>query len=52
PGLGSIAVNAILEKDFPIVQATVLILSLSFVLANLLVDIAYGYIDPRIRYEE
>jgi peptide/nickel transport system permease protein len=51
PGLGAIAVNAIMEKDFPIVQATVLILSISFVLANLLVDVAYGYIDPRIRYE-
>lgn len=51
PGLGSMAVEAILIKDFPLVQGTVLVLAISYVLVNLLVDISYVWIDPRIRLE-
>jgi peptide/nickel transport system permease protein len=48
-GMGQLAIEAILTKDFPVVQAVILFSAVAYVLANLLVDIAYGYIDPRIR---
>jgi len=50
PGVGRLLVDSILRKDFPVVQAAVLFIALSYVLVNLSVDIAYAYIDPRIRY--
>lgn len=50
PGVGQLAVNSILQRDFPVVQGTVLLVTVSFVVANLLVDIAYAWVDPRIRY--
>ncbi len=49
PGLGSYMANAITFKDFPVIQGTVFILSLFVCGVNLLVDIAYGFADPRIR---
>ena len=49
PGVGRMMVDAIRQKDFPVVQAGVLLLALSFSLVNLLVDILYAYIDPRIK---
>ena len=45
-------VQAIFNRDYPLVQAIVLVLSLIFVAANLLVDILYVYLDPRISYLE
>jgi ABC-type dipeptide/oligopeptide/nickel transport system permease component len=51
PGLGRLAVGGILEKDFPVVQGTVLVAALCYVLVNLLVDITYSFLDPRIQYE-
>jgi len=51
PGLGRLVVNAIYDRDYPLTQACVLVLALIFVLANLIADIAYAYIDPRVRYE-
>lgn len=51
PGLGSMAVGAILTKDFPLVQGTVLVLAISYVCVNLLVDLSYVWLDPRIRLE-
>lgn len=51
PGLGWMLLNAIYQRDYPVVQATVLFISLMFVLANLFVDILYSYFDPRIRYQ-
>lgn len=51
PGLGRLAVQAIYNRDYPVVQAAVFITSLIFVLINLLVDIIYTYIDPRITYK-
>ena len=50
PGVGRLIVDAILQRDFPVVQMCVLIASLLFILTNLLVDILYAYIDPRIRF--
>ncbi len=50
PGIGRMAVQAILDKDFPIVQGCVLLASVCYVTANLLVDISYAILDPRIRY--
>ena len=51
PGIGRLVVEAIFNRDFPIVQGVVLVVSLVFVLVNVLVDVAYVVIDPRIRVE-
>jgi peptide/nickel transport system permease protein len=50
PGLGFLMIQAIGSRDLPLVRAIVLVISLFFVLINLVVDIAYTYLDPRIRY--
>ncbi len=50
PGLGRLAVDAILNRDFPLVQGTVLVAAVVYVMVNLLVDVAYAAVDPRIRY--
>jgi peptide/nickel transport system permease protein len=50
PGVGQTVVEAIFSRDYPVVQAGVLFTSIFFVLTNLLVDLTYGIIDPRIRY--
>jgi peptide/nickel transport system permease protein len=49
-GIGFLAANAIQRGDFPLVQATVMLAALFFVVANLLVDLSYSLLDPRIRY--
>lgn len=49
PGLGRLAVNAIWNRDFPLLQGTVLFTALVYVLSNLAVDLSYAYLDPRIR---
>jgi peptide/nickel transport system permease protein len=51
PGIGRLAVQAIFWRDYPLVQAVVLVAAVMFVLINFLVDIIYRYIDPRIRYD-
>lgn len=50
PGLGSLTVDAVLNRDFPVIQGVVLMFSVAYVLVNLLVDISYLVLDPRIRY--
>jgi ABC-type dipeptide/oligopeptide/nickel transport system permease component len=50
PGVGSLSVQALSNRDYPVVQVTVLFLAVAFALINLLVDISYGFLDPRIRY--
>lgn len=50
PGLGRLTVNAIFGRDFPIVQGVVLFFALTYLVVNLLVDLAYAWFDPRIRY--
>ena len=49
PGLGLLTIQAIYNRDYPVVQAAVLFLTISFVLINLLVDVSYQFLDPRIR---
>ena len=49
PGLGRLIVGGILAKDFPLVQGTVLFVAATYVLINVVVDVAYAYVDPRIR---
>lgn len=51
PGIGRLLVNAILWKDFPVVQGVVLLAALVYTLVNLTIDIAYAYLDPRIHYD-
>jgi peptide/nickel transport system permease protein len=51
PGIGRLMTQSVLQQDFQVVQAGVLIIAVVVVLANLAVDISYGWLDPRIRYE-
>jgi peptide/nickel transport system permease protein len=50
PGLGTLMLNGIYQRDYPVVQSCVVVVAVLFVLVNLIVDIAYGWLDPRIRY--
>jgi peptide/nickel transport system permease protein len=50
PGMGRLALNAIAQRDYPVVQAVVLMIALLFVLASIAVDVLYAYVDPRVRY--
>jgi peptide/nickel transport system permease protein len=50
PGLGRLTVDAILRRDYPVIQGIVLLFSFIYVLVNLLVDLTYTLVDPRIRY--
>jgi peptide/nickel transport system permease protein len=50
PGLGRLTVDAILRRDYPIIQGVILVFSASYVLLNLLIDVLYAVVDPRIRY--
>ena len=50
PGIGRLTVDAILARDYPVIQGVILVFSGVYVLVNLLVDLAYAFIDPRIRY--
>ena len=50
PGVGRLMVDSIFERDFPVVQAGVFVIAVIFVLLNLVVDVAYAWLDPRIRY--
>ncbi len=49
PGIGKLIVDSILSKDFPVVQATTLYVSIAYVLLNMVVDFSYAYLDPRVR---
>jgi ABC-type dipeptide/oligopeptide/nickel transport system permease component len=51
PGLGQLAVQAVTSRDYPVVQGVVLVVTAAYLLGNLLIDIAYGFLDPRVRYE-
>jgi peptide/nickel transport system permease protein len=50
PGMGRLALQAIFQRDYPVVQGVVLVVALLFVLTNLLVDVLYAWLDPRIHY--
>jgi len=51
-GMGRLAVTAVLDKDYPLIQGVVLVSALGYVLTNLLVDLSYSALDPRIRHRE
>ncbi|MBO8142571.1 MAG: ABC transporter permease [Firmicutes bacterium] len=51
PGMGRLMVDSIMKRDYPVVQGAVLFLALLVVLANLLVDVMYAWVDPRIKYD-
>jgi peptide/nickel transport system permease protein len=50
PGLGRLTVDAVLGRDYPTIQGVILVFSVLYVLINLLIDLAYTFLDPRIRY--
>jgi ABC-type dipeptide/oligopeptide/nickel transport system permease component len=51
PGIGRLAVDSIFARDYPVIMALTVIVATAFVIGNLLADISYGLVDPRIRYE-
>lgn len=51
PGVGRLLVDAILRRDYPVVQGTVMLLAFLFVIINLVVDVIYAFLDPRIHYQ-
>jgi peptide/nickel transport system permease protein len=50
PGLGRLTVDAVLARDYPVIQAVILLFSFAYVMINLAVDMTYTVLDPRIRY--
>ena len=50
PGLGRLTIDAILRRDYPVIQGVVVLFSFVYVLVNLLIDLLYTVLDPRIRY--
>ncbi len=50
PGIGKLAVDSMSNRDLPLLEGTVMYIAFVFVIVNLLVDISYAFIDPRIRY--
>ena len=51
PGIGRLLVQAIMARDYPVVQGTMLMLGFAFVFINIVIDLIYAYVDPRIRYD-
>lgn len=51
PGMGKLVVDAMLSQDYPVVQGVVIVVALTVVICNLIVDLAYGWLDPRIQYQ-
>jgi len=50
PGVGQLAMQSIYSRDYPVVQATVLVVAIGYVVINLIVDVLYAYLNPRIRF--
>jgi ABC-type dipeptide/oligopeptide/nickel transport system permease component len=51
PGIGRLIVDSILARDYPMIQGTILIFGLLYIMVNLVVDMIYAFVDPRIRYD-
>jgi peptide/nickel transport system permease protein len=51
PGIGRLTIQAIVSRDYPLVQVCVMAIALGYVFINLLTDLVYAWIDPRIKYE-
>ncbi len=52
PGVGQLTIEAIQKRDYPVLQACILLISLSYVVVNTLTDLVYGALDPRVRLSE
>jgi len=50
PGVGRLTVDAILRRDYPVIQGVILLFSAMYVVINLIIDLSYMFLDPRIRY--
>jgi peptide/nickel transport system permease protein len=51
PGIGLLAIDSIRERDYPVVQGTVLFMAFAFVVMNVLTDVVYAVVDPRVRLD-
>ena len=51
PGVGRLIVDSILARDYPVIQGAILIFGLLYIMVNLVVDLIYALVDPRIRYD-
>ena len=51
PGVGRLLLWGIYQRDYPLIQGTILFVAVLFLLTNLIVDVLYGFFDPRIRYD-
>jgi ABC-type dipeptide/oligopeptide/nickel transport system permease component len=51
PGMGKLVVDGMLSQDYTVVQGVIVVVSVTVVLSNLIVDVLYGWLDPRIQYE-
>ena len=51
PGIGSYTVSALVARDYPVIQAVVVFTGITFALINLVVDVSYGVLDPRVRFQ-
>lgn len=51
PGMGRLAVDGLMARDYPIVQGVVLIIAIAVIITNLMIDLSYGWLDPRIKYK-
>jgi peptide/nickel transport system permease protein len=52
PGIGKLVVNSVLRRDYVVIQGTILMIATAYVFINLLVDLLYAYIDPRVRFDD
>ena len=50
PGMGRLIVDAVSNRDYPLIQGSLLLIAVSYVIVNLIIDLSYLYFDPRIRY--
>jgi peptide/nickel transport system permease protein len=51
PGMGKLVVDGMISQDYPVVQGVILVVAVVVVISNLVIDILYGWLDPRIQYE-
>jgi peptide/nickel transport system permease protein len=51
PGVGTLVLNAVTQRDYPLLQAAMLFIAFAFPIVNLVIDVLYSYLDPRVRYD-
>jgi len=52
PGLGSLLIRAVIQRDFPVIQGAVILIGVAYVVANFMADLAYAWVNPKVRYEQ